>query len=113
MTARLNDRRQYKRTNIRLPVFLDNASGVTRDVSRTGVFLWTNGTYDLGESIGVSMGRTTKSRKFMLRCRGVVFRTEPHGNQVGVALLRITRRFGGRASVELTPYTEHESPDRR
>jgi hypothetical protein len=112
MTARLNDRRQHKRTNIRLPVFLDNASGVTRDVSRSGVFLWTIGTYDLGESMGISMGRKTKSRKFMLRCRGVVFRTEPRGDQVGIAL-RISQRFGGRASVELKPYTEYVSPDRR
>jgi hypothetical protein len=112
MTARLNDRRQYRRTNIRLPVFLDNAAGVTRDVSRSGVFLWTNGTYDLGESIGISMSRKTKSRKFMLKCRGVVFRTEPRGDQVGIAL-RITQRFGGRASVELTPYTEYGSPDHR
>jgi len=97
MTARLDERRRYQRTNIRLPVFLGNASGATRDVSRSGVFLWTSGTYDLGESIGLSIGRKTRSRNFMLRCRGVVFRKEPHGNQVGIAL-RITQRFGGHVS---------------
>jgi len=97
MTTRPDERRGYQRTNIRLPVFLDTASGVTRDVSRSGVFLWTSGTYDLGESIGLSIGRKTRSRNFMLRCRGVVFRTEPHGNEIGIAL-RITQRFGGHAS---------------
>ena len=89
MTATTQDRRVDRRIEIALPVFLDDAIGITRDVSRTGVFFWTDRTYDLGESISFSMGRRTESEEFVLKCRGVVFRTEPNGYDVGVAV-RIT-----------------------
>jgi hypothetical protein len=86
MTAGLRERRRDKRINVTLPVLLDNAEGVTRDVSASGVFFWTNGMYPLGDSIRFSMGRTSDSRKLMLKCRGVVWRTVPRGKAMGVAV---------------------------
>lgn len=89
MAAGLPERRRDKRINVALPVFLDNAKGVTRDVSASGVFFWINGMYSLGDSISFSMGRTSDSRKLMLKCRGVVWRTVSRGKDMGVAV-RIT-----------------------
>ena len=75
-------------------MYLENATGITRDVSASGVFFWVMGTYPLGESISFSMGRIPMSEQFMLKCRGVVFRTEPRGSYVGVAV-RITDQSDG------------------
>ena len=90
MTGGLPERRRDKRINVALPVFLDNAKGVTRDVSVSGVFFWISGMYALGDVITFSIGRKTASGKFILKCRGDVIRAEPRGNKVGVAV-RITQ----------------------
>ena len=89
MTAGLPEKRKQKRINVALPVFLENATGVTRNVSASGVFFWLNGRYALGDAISFAMGRAAHSGDFLLKCRGVVFRTEPRGEEVGVAV-RIT-----------------------
>ena len=88
-TAGLPERRRNKRINVALPVSLDKAMGVTRNVSASGVFFWISGMYALGDVISFSIGRKTASGKFMLKCRGDVIRADPCGNKVGVAV-RIT-----------------------
>jgi len=98
MTGGLPERRRDKRINVALPVFLDNAKGVTRDVSVSGVFFWINGMYPVGDSISFSMGRTTGSRKLMLKCRGVVWRTVSRGKDMGVAV-RITKPVVGHTDL--------------
>ena len=87
------EKRRDKRVDIGLPIYVDNAMGITRDVSASGVYFWAMGTYPVGEAIRFSMGRASASEKFMLSCRGVVSRTEPHGAYVGVAV-SITDRSG-------------------
>ncbi len=84
-----NERRD-QRIDVALPVFLEDAIGVTRDVSASGVFFCISGTYAYGESISFSMGRKTESGKFMLKCRGVIVRTEWDDNTVGLAV-RLTK----------------------
>jgi hypothetical protein len=88
---RLAERRRSKRIHVALPVILENESGVTRDVSASGVFFWKSGTFIYGESVSFSMGRKTESGNFTLKCRGIVTRTEPRGSDVGVAM-RITEK---------------------
>lgn len=89
ITAGLQERRRHKRIAIALPVILENATGVTRDVSASGAFFWVSGAYAIGEPIRFGMGRRTEAGKSMLNCRGVVVRTEPRGDDVGVAV-RVT-----------------------
>jgi hypothetical protein len=86
MTGRPAERRRSKRIDVALPVILENATGVTRDVSASGVFFWKSGTFVYGESISFSMERKTESGKFMQKCRGVVARTEPRDNDIGVGV---------------------------
>lgn len=98
MTAGLPERRRDKRINVALPIFLDNAKGVTRDVSTSGVFFWIDGMYPLGNSISFSMGRATDSHKLMLKCRGIVWRTVSRGEDTGIAV-RITEPVVGHNDV--------------
>jgi hypothetical protein len=94
-TARPPEKRRDRRIDIALPVILENATGVTRNVSSSGVFFWISGTYALGDVINFAMGRRTESGEFMLKCRGVVFRTEQRGNDVGVAVRVAKTATGG------------------
>jgi hypothetical protein len=88
------EKRRDRRIDIALPVMLENATGVTRDVSSSGVFFWISGTYELGDVINFAMGRRTESGEFMLKCRGVVLRTEQRSNDVGVAVWVATTATG-------------------
>ncbi|MDH3286716.1 MAG: PilZ domain-containing protein [Betaproteobacteria bacterium] len=86
MTAVQPEKRRDQRVDTALPVFLENATGVTRDVSASGVFFWTSGTHAIGESISFSMRVQRPEGNVMLKCRGDVVRTEPRGTHVGVAV---------------------------
>jgi len=107
-TERIAERRRNKRINVALPVVLDNASGVTRDVSPSGVFFWKRGTIVYGDSVTFSMGRKTETGDFTLMCKGVVTRTEPRGSDVGVAI-RITRKIMGPAIERAITHGEDKS----
>ena len=96
MTERQFDRRRRKRTDVSLPVILENATAVTRDASASGVFFWKRGTFMYGESIRFAIERNTESGKILQRCRGVVVRTEPDDHGVGVAA-KITESTTDRA----------------
>jgi hypothetical protein len=92
MTAGQPERRRDLRADAAVPVFLENATGVTRDMSVSGVFFWTDMlqvTSALGKSISFAVAISRPGGKITIRCRGVVVRTEPRGNDVGVAV-RIT-----------------------
>ncbi len=89
MNERQFDRRRSKRIGVALPVILENATAVTRDASASGVFFWKRGTFMYGDFIRFAVERNTGSGKILQKCRGVVVRTEPDDNGVGVAA-RIT-----------------------
>ena len=89
MTLKLPERRSGQRVNTTLPVILENATGVTRDVSASGVFFWASGTYAVGESMSYSIEPETVGGKMLWKCQGDVVRTEPHDKRTGVAV-RIT-----------------------
>jgi len=76
------------------PVILENTTGELRDMSESGsaVFLYAEGTYSPGDAIDFAiespvyneLGVTAK--KSLVKCRGVVIRTEQHDNKMGVAV---------------------------
>jgi len=87
MIGRVAERRRDKRIDIALLVILENTTGVTRDVSASGVFFWESGTFFInGESIRFALERKIATGKLMRICRGIVVRTEPRDNDVGVAV---------------------------
>jgi len=67
-------------------VFLDNATGVTRDVSASGVFFWTEGACAAGERISLAVEINRPVGRVTLKCRGEIVRTEPYDAMMGVAV---------------------------
>jgi hypothetical protein len=89
MTAKPSELRRDRRVDTALPVFLESTTGVTRDMSASGAFFWTSGTYAPGESISFAVELKTAGGRMMWKCRGDVVRTELRDDTVGVAA-RIT-----------------------
>jgi len=84
------EKRTQQRIQIALPVFLKNATGVTRDVSATGVFFWTAIAYMTGDFIRFEVELRRPVGKMRLKCLGDVVRTEERESTIGVAV-RITQ----------------------
>jgi len=81
--------RRDQRVDTPLMVYLDNARGVTRDMSAAGAFFWTGHEYAVGESISFAIELKTAGGRMMWKCRGDVLRTEPLDYMSGIAV-RIT-----------------------
>ena len=91
----MNHREQHeKRTEERvftaLPVDLGDATGVTRDVSASGMFFEMDSKHRLGSTMEFAVEMDTPGGKMLLKCEGEVVRIEPRGPRVGVAI-RITQ----------------------
>lgn len=90
MAAKQAERRKHPRSPSSLPVVLENATGVLRDISLSGAFFWTRGTYRPEDPISFAIQLETAQKPLMWKCEGDVVRTEQHGSDVGVGV-RITR----------------------
>lgn len=84
------EKRKQQRIPIALPVFVKNMTGVTRDVSATGVFFWTGYACMTGDFIHFEVELRRPVGKMMLKCQGDVVRTEARDTTIGVAV-RITQ----------------------
>ena len=69
-----------------LPVALANASGMTRDVSATGIFFETEAQYSKGNTIDLTVELNTPAGKLQLKCQGEIVRVEQRDTRVGVAV---------------------------
>lgn len=91
MTAKLIGRRKDLRLRTELPVSLEKATGITRDVSASCAFFWTSGNHAVGDKISFAIGLNGGSG-MVWNCEGEVMRVEPRGKDVGVAvkIIRLT-----------------------
>jgi hypothetical protein len=78
--------RTEERVACGLPVDLGSATGVTRDISASGVFFETEATYPLSNSIHFQVKLDTPRDKMLVTCRGEIVRVEPRNKHVGVAV---------------------------
>jgi hypothetical protein len=83
------EKRRGERVSAALPVRLGTATGVTRDVSASGIFFETDAFEDLGDLISFTVEFSSPRGKTMLSCRGDVVRIERRDPGMGVAV-RIT-----------------------
>jgi len=90
MTARLAERRNHHRVRTALPVSLESATGIMRDMSASGAFFWLSGVHAIGETVSFSIPLQTGGGRTVWKCEGDVVRTERRGTEVGVAV-KITR----------------------
>ena len=79
-------KRREERVAASLPVALANASGMTRDVSATGIFFETEAEYSPGNKIELTVELHSPAGKLQLKCQGAIVRIERHDSKVGVAV---------------------------
>lgn len=80
-------KRSAKRIRIEVPVHLDQGEGVTRDVSQSGVFFYTDQTFSPGMPLNfvLELDYVFPGEPVFLHCRGEVVRVEDAGEKRGVA----------------------------
>jgi len=76
-----------------LPVSLDGGTGITRDVSASGVFFETDVNYAPGSEISFAIELHGPAGKMMFKCQGLIVRVEDRGSKVGVAAKIIESRL--------------------
>ena len=89
MPSRQAEKRNEERSAAAMPVILANGTGLTRDMSVSGVYFWTDMPAflpALGNAISFAVAITRPGGKMTIKCKGVVVRTEPRGNDIGVAV---------------------------
>jgi hypothetical protein len=80
------EKRNGARVCTALPVALDGATGITRDVSELGVFLEMDAACVRGKLIRFTVEIATPARKMIFNCEGNVVRTEARETGMGVAV---------------------------
>jgi hypothetical protein len=80
------EHRTEERVRAALRVSLGDVTGVTRDVSASGLYFETDGQFMAGEPVSLAVDIDTATGKIALWCHGTVVRVEEHGAQRGVAV---------------------------
>ena len=80
------NKRREERVSTMLPVDVENAAGIVRDVSASGIFFEIDARYTIGSLISFAVKLDTPSGDMNLKCRGKVVRIEPRDARVGVAV---------------------------
>ena len=80
--------KQARRTRIsaKLPVNVDGARGVTRDISTTGMFIIQSAQYEMGSHVDFWLDMDTPEGKVKLCCKGEVMRVEALDGKVGIGV---------------------------
>jgi len=78
-------KRSEERVSATRPVRLERGTGITRNVSASGVFFETNVDYAPGSEISFAIELDGPQGKMMFRCKGQIVRVEHRDGKVGVA----------------------------
>jgi Tfp pilus assembly protein PilZ len=76
------ERRIGERYKLALPMQLKNGTGITRDISTSGIFFETEGAYAIGDTIRLLLNFEPET----LQCEARVVRVEPRNGQFGIAV---------------------------
>lgn len=80
------EKRGEERVQAGLRVSLAGSSGLTRDVSASGLYFEIEGSFVRGQAITLAVEIDTAAGKIALWCHGKVVRVEPRGREQGVAV---------------------------
>jgi len=86
MRQKDTEKRDAERVRTALPLQAGRGTGVTRDVSASGIFFETDVSYHIGSKVAVELDLDTPWGKVMLRSDGKIVRVEPRDHKVGVAV---------------------------
>jgi len=86
--AQYTNPRGAERFKVKLPVHLEDGTGITRDVSRTGVYFYTDRTISPGNWLDflLELQFALPDEPVRLHCSGKVVRVEAAGKKNGVAV---------------------------
>lgn len=88
------EQRLDPRLDITLPVKLaDGATGSTRDVSVSGLFLEIDTQQEVGNSVALEVDISLPTGNFKLKTEGVIVRIEPSGQRTGIAIKLINSQL--------------------
>lgn len=90
------DKRSEQRIPATYPVNLGGATGITSDVSASGIFFETSADFSVGSPISFTVEFDSPGGRKVLKCAGSVVRIETRDSGVGVAV-RITESTMGMA----------------
>jgi len=90
----MTDKRREERVAVALPIFLADATGITRDVSASGIFFEINTRFAVGDPVNFTVEFDAPDGKRLLRCEGNIVRTEQRDDRTGVAIQVIESSMG-------------------
>jgi len=99
------NKRREERISAALPVFLDNATGMTCDVSATGMFLETSAAFAVGDLVNFVVEFDAPGGKRMLKCAGSVIRTETRADRIGLAIKIVESTMGLSKTGDGNPFS--------
>ena len=100
------DKRREERMSVTRPVSLDRGTGVTRNISTSGVFFETDVGYAPGSKIIFAIELDgPQGEKLMLRSRGEIVRIELRRGKVGVAVKIVASKLEPRFDTIQRPQT--------
>ena len=81
------DQRREERIPLETPVLLATGTGVTRDISKSGIYFLTEQALTPGGAVNfsVQLDYACPGKPLKLKCRGEVLRVEASGAKFGVA----------------------------
>jgi hypothetical protein len=104
-SPRAADRRQARRYRLALPIELEHGTGLTRDISASGVFFETDSSFPVGGTISFSLvlEYADPSGPLRLHCQGEIVRVERYEGKVGVAVRFTAYWFDRQAQSGTSP----------
>jgi len=105
MAATGSEKRLGERVEAAFAVRLGDASGVTRNVSASGLYFETQAALSVGGRINFAVDLEIAGASMVLSCLGEIVRIDQRGDQQGVAIkiLDSTLSAQDRSQVQVTP----------
>jgi len=90
------DKRKEERTVIELPLSLEYGTGMTGNLSASGMFFWTDSApaFEVGDRVTITLEVVRSGRKIRPKCQGEIVRVEPRGRQTGVGMRIVESELG-------------------
>jgi PilZ domain len=88
------NRRGHERVSIAMPMFMAGKTGVTRDVSVSGVYFEIDGAAAIGSEVSFEIEMDTATLGLTkVKCSGQVVRKEQQGSRTGIAVTMTDSRL--------------------
>lgn len=90
----MEEKRTEERVSATLPIQVGTATGITRDVSASGMFFVTDTPHNLGSQVILEVALDTPGGRILLKARGSVVRVERRDEGAGVAVKFVESTMG-------------------